>query len=127
MLGGGGGSADGGRSARESRGGDGDRWEGAPERVIESRARSLLYRPPYTAPSRARRPPPHPETYPANPLATDAEAEAGVTPEFRRVFAHSASFSPPCCLFPRLSPPVILARSLSRVFKGVQRRSVYVS
>lgn len=56
---------------------------------------------------------------PRLPLAHSARpTETGITPKPHRVLAHSASFSPPCCLLSRSS-----SLALPRAFKGVERRS----
>lgn len=94
-------------SVGETFGVDGGWWERAPERVIESHARSLLYRPP--SPSRVR----CPRIPIRHPLATDGSRYFTPVCEPRRVLAHSASFSPPRCPSPRLLScrPRSLARS----------------
>jgi len=84
--------------------------EGAPERVIESRARSLLYRPPYAAPFRAL----PSRCLPDQPPPRAQDQRKPTLPH--RVLAHSASFSLLCCPpSDSLSVVLLLARSLAHL------------
>lgn len=95
------------RLVGETFGVDGGWWEEAPERVIESRARSLLYRPPYATP--------FPRTLPRSAThATDGSRYFTPVCEPRRVLAHSASFSPPRS---SLSSALLLPFSLAHTFE----------
>lgn len=79
--------------------------EGAPERVIESRARSLLYRPPYAAPSRARYPPdaiPRPATPKTNAGSRHYPVASSATPRRSR---HSVVLPPTHFPIILLAPP----------------------
>lgn len=106
------------RLVGETFGVDGGWWEEAPERVIESRARSLLYRPPYAAPFPLR----CPRTRSATP-ATDGSRYFTPVCEPRRVLAHSASFLPPRL---SLSSVLLLSFSLARTFELRASLCIYI-